>query len=178
MLRYLILLAFLLAPIGAFAQPDTEAPSPGYVLPPGYTLVPTSTLPAPQPAVVLEVPAPPQDNDGAAPWWLSLVRDANLWAIFLAMVFGIWRFFSAKSADAFQAAFREAVTIAYHATEEDAGLGKIGKSEKGNHFVGIFQKLLTQAGHKKRLVPAVFEAAKVAAKALNSPSAEAPADPT
>lgn len=159
--------------------------APAYAVPPGFTLQPIAALAAPgaPPPPALEAPVPAPAPEAADPWWMVLLRNADAWALVFAVIIGIWRFFDAKSAEGFRAAFREAVSIAYHATEEDAAIGKLAKGEKGGNFLALFQSMMTTGGHAKRLGPAVTASAQAAAKALNatappSSSEEAEPDPT
>ncbi len=142
---------------------------PAFEVPRGFALVPAASLAAPgAPSALLTSPTEPEAPE---PWWKPLIKNPEVWALVFTLAMGIWGFFHKKSRDDFREAFREVVSIAFHATEEDYGLGILDKSEKRGHFLEEVTAGLTGRGFAKlAAAPATLAMAKAAAKALNAPS--------
>lgn len=200
MLRYLALLALLLAPSVAFAQPAPET-APAAVSAPSSAAGPVA-LAAPPAAVdsgalalaVAQpgVPAytlPPgfslvQDS-AEVPWWkellTGLLSNPKAWAVLLMLGFALWRHFDLEGATKAQAILNEAASVAYGATEEAKRLGEVGVSGVTETFIGLFTEEM-KAG-KQKVTPEAIAKALRRVKSINAAAkaaekVAAPADPT
>ena len=148
---------------------------PALEVPRGFALVPVASLAANDGAVGALAP-----EEAPEAWWKPLIKNPEVWAMVFTLAMGIWGFFHHKSRDSFREAFREVVSIAYHATEEDAAIGILPKGRKGGNFLEEVAAGLSGRGFKRQAASqATMAMATAAAKALNAPSPEEPpADPT